>query len=358
MTILRKKQSIILFLLIFTFIFAGCSNNTSNPPANTTAEKTAEAQVVMKGEPFDLLQKASDDFVKKNDLAFMTAKEVYEKVIVEGNNDYFVVDVRAAADFAAGNIAGSVNIPYNSAAYEKQIANLPKDKKIVVVCYSGHTASQTAVLWRMLGYDATPMLNGMGGWTNTPGLGTPLLEKAFDYPVETNVVQKGTFDLPNLEATEATNIEELIMQQSQSYLESGKGPVIKPEDVMNSIKNGDSQFFLLDTRSSDDYKNGHVPNAINIPYKNVAELENLKKLPPNQKIVVIGYTGNDASHAVRILNQLGYDSYAMLRGMRVWTSDADVNGIAPIFTEKAANLPTKVLNVDLEGGGGGTASCG
>lgn len=42
--------------------------------------------------------------------------------------------------------------------------------------------------------------------------------------------------------------------------------------------------------------------------------------------------------------------------MRVWTSDKDVNGVAPISAEKIYNYPTTELNVDLDSEAG-PASC-
>ena len=50
---------------------------------------------------------------------------------------------------------------------EEKTSYLPKDKKIIVVDYSGHAASQVAVLWNMLGYDAVAMHNGMAGWSKS-----------------------------------------------------------------------------------------------------------------------------------------------------------------------------------------------
>ena len=42
---------------------------------------------------------------------------------------------------------------------------LPKDKKIIVVCYTGQTAGQVVSILRLLGYDACSLKGGMvNGW--------------------------------------------------------------------------------------------------------------------------------------------------------------------------------------------------
>ena len=353
-----NKSFLIVMVLLITFVFAGCNSQstTTNEPDKTSTNEPAQTVKELTNQ-FESLQGFSAEFLKDNKPEYLTAEEVYEKVVVQADQNYFVVDVRATADFAKGNIEGSVNIPYATAADPKRIENLPKDKTIIVVCYSGHTANQTVALWNMLGYDAIPMLNGMGGWLTNAELGTPLLKASFNYPVVTEEPKTSTYNLPTIKEEGVFNLNDLIMKRSQAYLTSGKGPVVKPEDVMVDIENKANSFFLLDTRDVADYKKGHIEGAINIPFADVADIENLKKLPADHKIVVVGYTGNDASQVVRVLNQLGYDSYAMLRGMRVWTSDAEINGIAPIHTETAGEYPVKVLNVDLDSSGGG-ASCG
>jgi len=355
--LLQNKSFLIVMVLLMTFVFAGCNNqSTTNEPLPTNTNEPVQSAKELDNQ-FEELQKVSAEYLKNNKPEYLTAEEVYQKVVVEADQSYFVVDVRAAADFAKGNIEGSVNIPYATAADPNRIANLPKDKKIIVVCYSGHTANQTVTLWKMLGYDAVPMLNGMGGWLSNPELGTPILKASFNYPVVTAEPKATTNNLPTIQEEGVFNVNDLIMKRSQAYLTSGKGPVVKPEDVMADLESKGNSFFVLDTRDMNDYKKGHIEGALNIPYSSVADAENLKKLPTNKKIVVVGYTGNDASQVVRVLNQLGYDSYAMLRGMRVWTSDAEINGIAPIQTETAGEFPVKVLNVDLNSSGG-AASCG
>jgi len=74
------------------------------------------------------------------------------------------VDVRQAADYAKGHVKGAVNIPFGKGMQE-QFKTLPKDKQIIVTCYTGQTAGQTVAVMRMMGYNAVSLQGGMtNGW--------------------------------------------------------------------------------------------------------------------------------------------------------------------------------------------------
>ena len=60
----------------------------------------------------------------------------------DASNDPFMVDIRAPEDYANGHIKGAVNIPGKVLFNADGLAKLPKDKPIVLNCYSGQTASQ------------------------------------------------------------------------------------------------------------------------------------------------------------------------------------------------------------------------
>lgn len=305
---------------------------------------------------FSVVQQTADAYLKKP-AESISAEEIFEKMILNYDSSYFIVDVRDTAAFAAGHIEGSVNIPYSMTADPNQIANLPKDKKILVICYSGHTASQTSTLWNMLGYDAIPMVNGMGGWTSDENLGTPLPQKAFDYEVEATETKAGNYDLPAPATKKYTDETAAILGSADDYLKTGLPPIMKPAAIQESIKNKQDGLLLVDLRAAKEYAAGHIPGAINIAYDSLAELEQLKKLSPEKKIVLIDHDGTMSSKAARILNMLGYEAYAMKDGMRVWTSNAEINGILPITNEKVKDYPLKKLNTKLETETG-AASCG
>jgi rhodanese-related sulfurtransferase len=75
-----------------------------------------------------------------------------------------VLDVRPAAEYAAGHVAGAVSIPVGELA--APLAGLPRDKEIIAYCRGRFCAmSLDAVrLLRRHGYCARPMDGGLPEW--------------------------------------------------------------------------------------------------------------------------------------------------------------------------------------------------
>ena len=84
------------------------------------------------------------------------------------SEDYTILSVRQAEDYAKGHIAGAINIPF-AKGMQEQFSQIPTDKPVVVYCYTGQTSSQTTAILRLLGYEAYSLQGGMGkeggaGW--------------------------------------------------------------------------------------------------------------------------------------------------------------------------------------------------
>ena len=89
------------------------------------------------------------------------APDKVKEIVDSESDEYFILSVRQAEDYAKGHVPGAVNIPFG-VGMQDSFADLPKDKKIIVYCYTGHTASQTVGILRLLGYEAYNMSFGMG----------------------------------------------------------------------------------------------------------------------------------------------------------------------------------------------------
>lgn len=77
------------------------------------------------------------------------------------SEDYTILSVRQAKDYAEAHIPGAINIPFGKGMQE-QFSQIPTDKPVVVYCYTGQTASQVMGVLRMLGYEAYNLAGGMG----------------------------------------------------------------------------------------------------------------------------------------------------------------------------------------------------
>lgn len=71
----------------------------------------------------------------------------------------FLVDVRSTAEFAAGHVKGSVNIPVDTIA--SNLSRFKNQKNIIVFCQSGGRSSMAKSILKQNGF--TDVVNG-GTW--------------------------------------------------------------------------------------------------------------------------------------------------------------------------------------------------
>jgi rhodanese-related sulfurtransferase len=84
----------------------------------------------------------------------------------------FVLDVRSPEEFREGHVPGAVNVPYDQIT--ARIAEVPKDKDVVLYCRSGRRAGIAADVLAANGYTRLSHLEGdMPAWI---AQGRPVVE--------------------------------------------------------------------------------------------------------------------------------------------------------------------------------------
>lgn len=146
---------------------------------------------------------ALDDIAKKlNDVLskgpaeghWWVSAEELNMWIKTGKSDFIVVDVRPSVVlFKEGHIPGAIHIPYNVILSPENLAKLPKDKRIVLVCNTGQLQSLPVVPLRVLGYDAATLTLGYAAWMKG-SIGAQQMQSVMDkaatknYPVASESV--------------------------------------------------------------------------------------------------------------------------------------------------------------------------
>ncbi len=107
----------------------------------------------------------------------------------------------------------------------------------------------------------------------------------------------------------------LVISSVQSLL--SKIQMLTPTELTIKVNREDA--VLLDIRSADDFKKGHITSARNIPLaqlsKELPKLENEK----NKPIIVVCQAGMSAQGAAKQLMTAGFSQVAVLRGgMSKW----------------------------------------
>ena len=125
-------------LLLLAVVLVGCS---AAPAAAPTASPVAPAQTQNLPPDIDVATAAS----------------------LRGQPDVVTLDVRTPEEYAQGHIPGVVPIPLDQVP--SRLAEIPKDKTVIVTCRSGNRSNQAAQLLRQRGYDNVHnMLGGITAW--------------------------------------------------------------------------------------------------------------------------------------------------------------------------------------------------
>ena len=93
-------------------------------------------------------------------------------------------------------------------------------------------------------------------------------------------------------------------------------------DVHESLESGEPGFVLLDVRSPELFREGHVPGAVSLPHRRLTD-RNLAEYPPDTLFVVYcaGPHCNGADKAAVRLARLGRPVKKMIGGITGWTND-------------------------------------
>ena len=114
------------------------------------------------------LQKAAEIYFSEGPKTIQAA-DLFEN-LNDGDpeNDPYIISLRSAEDYAKGHVPGAVNMGVKTLFAPENLATIPPDKDVVLICYTGQTAGQATAALNMLGYEAYSLLFGMSSWTGDP----------------------------------------------------------------------------------------------------------------------------------------------------------------------------------------------
>jgi thioredoxin len=90
--------------------------------------------------------------------------DTFEKKIKETPNAY-LLDVRTTGEFGGGHLPKAMNIDFRSPDFSAKVAQLSKDKPVLIYCLSGGRSAQAAEQMRAAGFQVTEMKGGYLKWT-------------------------------------------------------------------------------------------------------------------------------------------------------------------------------------------------
>lgn len=257
-----------------------------------------------------------------NGIKTISADALYENLNDgDDDNNPTIISVRKPEDYAAGHIPGAINLTPAELFDADVLATIPQDKPVVVYCYSGQTAGQVVPVLNAMGYDASSLLWGMGGWTTDPAV----YVNRFD-PAKVKGYATTTDEFVSDETyTEPEALGDNFDEAANAYFDAGI-KTVQADALYENLNDGDDSNdpFIISVRSVEDYGKGHLPGAVNYDVKTLFTPEVLATIPTDRPLVVYCYTGQTASQVVSGLNLLGYDASNLVYGMSMWSDDPNV----------------------------------
>ncbi len=193
------------------------------------------------------------------------------KAMMDEKKDFMLIDARTREEYQEAHIAGALSIPEKS--MEESTSLLPSDKNHQMVFYCNGVKCGKS---RKAAKKADAM-----GYKN-------ILIYADGFPVWE---EKGNAIVPG-----------------PDYAKKIETTKVSPSDLKKLIDSGNRDFVIVDVRDESEYKEGHIPSAINIPAESFALKSEV--LPKEKKIIVYCNTGGRSYMAYRKLMKLAYPSIA------------------------------------------------
>lgn len=137
--LLRKKPGPA-FLLLSIVSMAACSASDRSDPSLADVAHAAARQ---------------DDRVSVEELAGW---------LIEGREDFKLIDLRSAEDFDKGHIAEAENIPITQLVSADVLGGLPTDRMVIVYSNGSENAAKAAVMLRLSGIDGHLLTGGFNAW--------------------------------------------------------------------------------------------------------------------------------------------------------------------------------------------------
>ncbi|MCK5490795.1 MAG: rhodanese-like domain-containing protein [Candidatus Pacebacteria bacterium] len=198
----------------------------------------------------DKILEEYDFFNKNSNINITITSKEFQAVVDSDFGDYIVLDAREDIEYENGYFPESWHIRFADLKAGKWL-ELPVDKVVYVICWSGIRGKEVAEFLRTKKIVAIYLEEGANGWVEFGGKWVGNIKFAEKY---NNSRYKIVFDT---------------------------------DDVKKKVQEG---VILVDTREPYKFKQSHIAGSLNIPimYTAMINLENVfKQVPENSKVITV-----------------------------------------------------------------------
>lgn len=304
----KFRINTLLFFVSIFFLSVSCADNTEtkkNIADNVSYEVKAKSQKLA-----EHLFKNGNFINAETSPRLISSEDVYNQL----NENIHIIDIRGAYDFSNGHIKNAINIKKTEVIDYAQVKGLPLYDKVVLVCYSGQSATFSAALLQMLGYNNIYVLEwGMSGWN-----------EKFSKFWKNNISDEGINEL-----TDAVNTKNSpsVLPTIKSYKNSGqdilydRAKALEKEMYSSGAVNYEhytenmDNSYIVSFQPEAIYNLGHLKNAVSYGQENSLNLAtDLLTLPTDKEIIIYSNKGYQSTFITTYLRILGYNAKTLKYG--------------------------------------------
>jgi rhodanese-related sulfurtransferase len=199
----------------------------------------------------DIPANSDNTFFEMNkNTAIAITNEQFQDALIPPYDNYVVLDARENIEYENGHFPESLHVRFADLKAGRWL-ELPKDKYIYVLCWSGIRGKEVAEFLRTKENTAFYLKNGANGWVKSGG------EWIGD------------------------------IKFNKKYNESRYKIVLDTKVVKTEVTTG---AVLVDTREPYKFKQSHIPGSFNIPTMYIPTIDfekTLQQIPPHSKVITV-----------------------------------------------------------------------
>ena len=242
--------------------------------------------------------------------ALISAEDVNQLL----DSNILIIDLRGAKAFSNGHIKGAFTLKYKELLDYFKVSGTPDYKKVVLVCYTGQSASYAASTLQMLGYNNVYAMNlGMCAWNSK--FSKKRVKNSTDRLIsklETKSNPKNNKGVLVEFKCKSKSGTEILKERVKLILKEGfKEGAVTIDDIISDP--GD--YYIINIWNDEKYNIGHLKTAVQYnPETSLTFKTNLLTLPKDKTVVIYGSDGQHSAYIVSYLRVLGYNAKTLKYG--------------------------------------------
>lgn len=300
----RVLFSVLIVLLVGLMFVIGCSRQEAPAPAPAAPAAAPAAPPAPAAPVLDAQQVLMDAAKAYFPKVAQSNNMISSQDVMDNLGSMLIIDIRSADDFAAGHIPGAVHSAWGQVG--SIMEKIPRNRPVVVACYSGQTSGQTVAALRMAGFDnALSLSYGMNfGWRDQAGFAAE------------GTGMNAAADLANV-STPRDDKEKIIWDAVKAYfgrIGSEGNRFIQSQALYDALQTNPQAFTVVDIRRKEDFDAGHIEFSQHSAWAQFGNI--IDTLPANRPVVIACYTGQTSGQTVGVMRVLGMDAYSLAFGVR------------------------------------------